>query len=53
MKTKVIKERKNWFVPVIVATVAIISAAVFLLFKIAQQSANQKKWQDYDDYGWS
>ena len=45
--------KKNWLIPAVAATVAIISAAAFLLFKIGQQSMNRKKWSDYDDYGWS
>ena len=47
------KNNTNWMIPAIAAVVAIISAAVFLLFKIGEQSANQEKWKDYDDYGWS
>ncbi|MCL1881325.1 MAG: hypothetical protein FWF76_04020 [Oscillospiraceae bacterium] len=45
--------RKNWLIPTVIAAATIITAAVFMLYKIAQASANQKKWEDYDDYGWS
>jgi hypothetical protein len=45
--------RAKWLVPTISAAVVVVAAAVFLLYKLAQASANQKKWEDYDDYGWS
>ena len=47
------EKKMNWLLPTIASIVAIIVAAAYLLYKIGQQSANQKKWQDYDDYGWS
>jgi len=47
------KKKRTWLIPAIASVVAIISAAAFLLYKIGQQSANQEKWKDYDDYGWS
>ncbi|MCL2633040.1 MAG: hypothetical protein FWD34_00840 [Oscillospiraceae bacterium] len=48
-----LKKHKKWLIPVSSAILVIIAAAVFLLFKIGQQSANLQKWKDYDDYGWS
>jgi uncharacterized membrane protein YsdA (DUF1294 family) len=46
-------KRARWLIPTVAAALTIITAAVFLLYKLAQASANQKKWEDYDDYGWS
>jgi uncharacterized membrane protein YsdA (DUF1294 family) len=46
-------KKTNLLIPAIAAVVAIITAAVFLLYKIGQHSANREKWEDYDDYGWS
>ena len=48
-----LEKKANLLVPVISAVVAIIVAAVYLLYKIGQSSANAEKWADYDDFGWS
>jgi hypothetical protein len=47
------KKKNNWLIPVISSLVAIISAAAYLLYKLGQLNANQEKWKDYDDFGWS
>ena len=46
-------KNKQWLIPIFASVVAIITAAAFLLYKIGQHTANQEKWKDYDDYGWS
>jgi uncharacterized membrane protein YsdA (DUF1294 family) len=47
------KRKARWLIPAIGAAVVVVAAAVFLLYKLAQASANQKKWEDYDGCGWS
>ncbi|MCL1831833.1 MAG: hypothetical protein FWG45_02845 [Oscillospiraceae bacterium] len=46
-------KKAKWLIPAISATVIVITAAVYLLYKLAQASTYRKKWEDYDDYGWS
>lgn len=39
-------------IPVFAAVALIITAAVYIVFKLTQQTT-AKKWADYDDCGWS
>ena len=39
-------------IPVFAAVALIISAAVYIVFKLTQQTASSK-WAEYDDCGWS
>ena len=42
----------SMLIPVFAAVALIISAAVYIVFKLTQQTA-YNKWSDYDDCGWS
>ena len=39
-------------IPVFAAVAIIITAAVYIEFKLTQQTAS-RKWEDYDECGWS
>ena len=39
-------------IPVFAAVALIITASVYIVFKLTQQTT-AKKWADYDDCGWS
>lgn len=39
-------------IPVFAAVAIIITAAVYIVFKLTQQTAS-RKWEDYDECGWS
>ena len=43
-------------IPVFAAVALIITAAVYIVFKLTQQTTSKKwveKWSDYDECGWS
>ena len=42
----------SMLIPVFGAVALIITAAVYIVFKLTQQTAAQK-WADYDECGWS
>ncbi len=42
----------SMLIPVFAAVALIISAAVYIVFKLTQQTAFNK-WAEYDDCGWS
>ena len=42
----------SMLIPVFGAVALIITAAVFIVFKLTQQTA-YNKWAEYDDCGWS
>ncbi|MBR5088984.1 MAG: hypothetical protein IK093_06115 [Ruminiclostridium sp.] len=42
----------SMLIPVFAAVALIISAAVYIVFKLTQQTA-YNKWAEYDDCGWS
>ncbi|MCL1824038.1 MAG: hypothetical protein FWG44_07520 [Oscillospiraceae bacterium] len=46
-------DKRGWIISVSAALLLIVTAAVFLLFKLGQQSVCSEKWKDYDDYGWA
>ncbi len=55
MSKKVQKQepsRGSMLIPVFAAAALIISAAVYIVFKLTQQTASLK-WADYDECGWS
>ena len=39
-------------IPIFAAVVLIITASVYIVFKLTQQMT-AKKWAEYDDCGWS
>ncbi len=39
-------------IPIFAAVVLIITASVYIVFKLTQQMT-EKKWAEYDDCGWS
>ena len=42
----------SMLIPVFAAVALIITAAVYIVFKLTQQTAS-RKWEEYDDCGWS
>ncbi len=42
----------SMLIPIFAAVGLIITAAVYIVFKLTQQTAS-KKWADYDECGWS
>ena len=42
----------SMLIPVFCAVAVIITSAVYIIFKLTQQTA-YNKWSDYDDCGWS
>ena len=42
----------SMLIPVFAAVALIITAAVYIVFKLTQQTA-YNKWAEYDDCGWS
>ncbi len=42
----------SMLIPVFAAVALIITAAVYIVFKLTQQTAS-RKWEDYDECGWS
>ena len=42
----------SMLIPVFGAVALIITAAVYIVFKLTQQTA-YSRWEDYDDCGWS
>ena len=42
----------HMLIPVFGAVAIIITAAVYIIFKLTQQTT-YNKWSDYDDCGWS
>ncbi|MBQ3841780.1 MAG: hypothetical protein II820_03700 [Ruminiclostridium sp.] len=46
------KSSSSMMIPIFAAVALIITAAVYIVFKLTQQTA-YNKWSDYDDCGWS
>ncbi|MGN0657919.1 MAG: hypothetical protein ACI4KR_14115 [Ruminiclostridium sp.] len=42
----------GFLIPIFAAIALIITCAVYIVYKLAQQQGSEK-WADYDDCGWS